>query len=296
MYNHYLKLFITTADAGSFSKAAAKLFISPNAVIKQINNYEDHLGFALFQRSNRGIELTEEGKIIYSEGKKMIRRSDSILSEIRSTRAGSRGVVRIGSSFLYPAGSIFELWAIIRHKHPEISLRNVPFIDSTEHYFDPDDPVWESVDVVMAHFVTEEGTEGISRLKIEDHPVCIGMSSRHPLSKKGRLQVEDLNGESILIVSEGISCFIDRAREEMIKRCPDARLIDSPAYDIDTFNRCVENQYMMLSVLDWKDLHPSIVNVPVDWKHSIPTGLVWRTGSMSPAVKTFVQEIRSLMA
>ena len=100
MYTHYLKLFITTADAGSFSKAAAKLFISPNAVIKQINNYEDHLGFALFQRSPRGIELTEEGKIIYSEGKKMIRRSDSILSEIRSTRAGSRGVVRIGSSFL----------------------------------------------------------------------------------------------------------------------------------------------------------------------------------------------------
>ena len=60
MYNRYLKVFISVADCGSFSKAAEEMYISPNAVIKQINKYEEHLGFALFQRSHRGMMYTRD--------------------------------------------------------------------------------------------------------------------------------------------------------------------------------------------------------------------------------------------
>lgn len=48
MYNHFLDTFIKVADAGSFNKAAEELFISPNAIMKQINLLEDNLGFELF--------------------------------------------------------------------------------------------------------------------------------------------------------------------------------------------------------------------------------------------------------
>ena len=44
MYNHQLDTFIVVADSGSFNKAAEALFISPPAVIKQINLLEDSLG------------------------------------------------------------------------------------------------------------------------------------------------------------------------------------------------------------------------------------------------------------
>ena len=91
MYNRYLKVFISVADCGSFSKASEAMYISPNAVKKQINKYEEHLGFALFQRSHRGISLTEEGKIIYSEGKKIIKRTDKILKEIRDRKIRRSG-------------------------------------------------------------------------------------------------------------------------------------------------------------------------------------------------------------
>ncbi len=43
MYNHQLDTFIVVADSGSFNKAAEALFISPPAVIKQINLLEDSL-------------------------------------------------------------------------------------------------------------------------------------------------------------------------------------------------------------------------------------------------------------
>ena len=44
MYNPQLETFIRVADAGSFNKAAEESFITPTAVIKQINLLEDSLG------------------------------------------------------------------------------------------------------------------------------------------------------------------------------------------------------------------------------------------------------------
>lgn len=52
MYNHQLDTFIVVADSGSFNKAAEALFISPPAVIKQINLLEDSLGVRLFTRTS----------------------------------------------------------------------------------------------------------------------------------------------------------------------------------------------------------------------------------------------------
>ena len=59
MYNPQLETFIRVADAGSFNKAAEELFISPPAVIKQINLLEAQLGLTLFVRTHRGLKLTE---------------------------------------------------------------------------------------------------------------------------------------------------------------------------------------------------------------------------------------------
>ena len=58
MYNPQLETFIRVADAGSFNKAAEESFITPTAVIKQINLLEDSLGCKLFDRTYRGLHLT----------------------------------------------------------------------------------------------------------------------------------------------------------------------------------------------------------------------------------------------
>lgn len=62
MYNPQLDTFLCVAESGSFNKAAEKLYISPPAVIKQINLLEESLGLQLFVRTHRGLVLTEAGK------------------------------------------------------------------------------------------------------------------------------------------------------------------------------------------------------------------------------------------
>ena len=58
MYNPQIETFIHVADAGSFNKSAEELYITPTAVIKQINLLEAELDLELFIRSHRGIRLT----------------------------------------------------------------------------------------------------------------------------------------------------------------------------------------------------------------------------------------------
>lgn len=61
MYNHQLDTFIQVAEVGSFSKAAAALYITPTAVIKQMNLLEATVGVPLFVRTHRGLTLTAAG-------------------------------------------------------------------------------------------------------------------------------------------------------------------------------------------------------------------------------------------
>ena len=77
MYNPQLDTFLCVADAGSFNKAAEKLYISPPAMIKQINLLEERLGLQLFVRTHRGLHLTRAGWSLYHDTKYVI--CDSIL-------------------------------------------------------------------------------------------------------------------------------------------------------------------------------------------------------------------------
>ena len=72
MYNPQLDTFLCVADAGSFNKAAERLYISPPAVIKQINLLEESLQVQLFTRTHRGLVLTEAGKSLYQDAKYII--------------------------------------------------------------------------------------------------------------------------------------------------------------------------------------------------------------------------------
>ena len=69
MYNHALDTFVRAAELGSFSKVAEESFISPSAVIQQINHLEKDLNVSLFNRSKKGVTLTQAGQYLLLESR-----------------------------------------------------------------------------------------------------------------------------------------------------------------------------------------------------------------------------------
>lgn len=55
MFDGRMETFIKVAECGSFTKAADDLYITPTAVMKQINALEKELEVTLFDRTNRGL-------------------------------------------------------------------------------------------------------------------------------------------------------------------------------------------------------------------------------------------------
>ena len=46
-------------------------------------------------------------------------------------------------------------------------------------------------------------------------------------------------------------------------------------YDIEVFNQCEQSQNLMVTIECWKDVHPALVTLPVDWDHPIPYGILY---------------------
>ena len=59
------RVFYTVANTGNISKAAARLYISQPAISKSIRKLEENLEVSLFSRNSRGVQLTEEGELLY---------------------------------------------------------------------------------------------------------------------------------------------------------------------------------------------------------------------------------------
>ncbi len=62
---NFYRIFFYTAKEGNISRAADRLFISQPAVSKSISLLEKELNCTLFNRSSRGVKLTEEGELLY---------------------------------------------------------------------------------------------------------------------------------------------------------------------------------------------------------------------------------------
>lgn len=69
--------------------------------------------------------------------------------------------------------------------------------------------------------------------------------------------------------------FWHNNRAEILKH-PQIHIADAPQfYDIEVFNQCEQSQNLMVTIECWKDVHPALVTLPVDWDHPIPYGILY---------------------
>ena len=90
--------FLRVCELHSFTKAAEDLYISQPALSRRILALEDELGVKLLDRANGGLQLTEGGKLFYSDAKKLINVEAALKQKMEKHRDGFYGEVRIGYS------------------------------------------------------------------------------------------------------------------------------------------------------------------------------------------------------
>lgn len=79
-----LRYVIGIAEAGSFNKAAEKLYISQPSLTSTIHDLEDELGIIIFNRSGRGVTLTQDGEEFLSSAKQLFLNYENIMERYKN--------------------------------------------------------------------------------------------------------------------------------------------------------------------------------------------------------------------
>ncbi len=197
MYNPQLDTFISVVEAGSFNKAAERLFISPPAVIKQVNLLEENLDLPLFIRTHRGLQLTQAGKSLYQDAKYIIQYCKDSVTRAKNAMEETDHIIRIGTSIMTPAQFLVDLWPKIRETCPNVKFQLVPYENTPENAREILGNMGQTIDVVAGVFdETMLNLRRCAGLELTKEPICVAVSIHHPLAQKERLTVQDLYGES----------------------------------------------------------------------------------------------------
>lgn len=295
MYNPQLETFLRVADAGSFNKAAEEIFITPTAIIKQINLLEASLDVKLFERTHRGLILTKAGKSLYQDTKYIIQYCRESVVRAKNAMQEDTNVIRIGTSPMTPAQLLMQFWPKIQEQCPGMKFQVIPYENTPENAREILANLGKNIDVIGGIFDdTMLDLRRCAGLELSRETFCCAVSIHHRLAVKDKLQIQDLYGENLLLMHRGWSGYVDRLRDDIWQNHGQIHIVDFDFYNMDIFNRCENSYDVLLAIPGWANVHPLLKVIPVEWEHSIPYGLL-HSPQPSEIVKRFLAATQSIV-
>jgi LysR family hydrogen peroxide-inducible transcriptional activator len=199
-----LRYLVALADARHFGRAAEKSHVSQPTLSAQIKKLEDYLGVKLVERQPRKVALTEVGERIVERARRILRDSDEMVELARQSHDPLAGKLRVA---LIPTIGPYLLPTVapkIRRALPKLQLLLYEYQTETllERLRDGD------LDLGILALGVE--TEEFESRALFDEPFTVALPASHPLAKKSSLKVEDLSGETLLLLEDG-HCLRDQA-------------------------------------------------------------------------------------
>ena len=117
------RVFYTVAKCGSLTKAAEELYISQPAVSQAIKQLETQLGGKLFNRTHKGMELSDTGgKQIFSTVEQALKLFDDAESKYAELKDTATGIVRICASDTVATHFLLPYIKEYHEKYPDVNL------------------------------------------------------------------------------------------------------------------------------------------------------------------------------
>lgn len=116
------KVFYIVAKNKHMTKASEELHISQPAISQSIKKLEDQLGGTLFLRSNKGMELTEEGKMFYEYVKGALELINDAENEFTSFKDLTKGEIKIDCSTTLTKLILMNALKEFHKEYPNINI------------------------------------------------------------------------------------------------------------------------------------------------------------------------------
>lgn len=193
-----IKYFFSVAELGNITKAADLLYTSQPTVSRQILILERELGYSLFDRDSKPLELTKAGKIFYDGMKEAVSRIDDTVDIAKNVAEENNNSLSIAfQSGYYSEYFLLPILDCFRKVYPNIKIRydklmSIEMMNGLKN---------ESIDICIGRAFKHWIEAGFDVQELKKIDTQIVMSDRHRLADKESLDYDDLEGETFYLTS-----------------------------------------------------------------------------------------------
>lgn len=280
MYNSELDTFLAVAAAGSFSKAAKKLYISTPAVVQQMNLLEKRLNVQLFVRNTHGVTLTPAGIEFIQWSRQIIFDCQQAEKELGKYQQK----IVFASGYLNGQTLSGRLIPQFQKNHPKAQIS---FREINDYQQIP-----AEVDILeMAYAKKPLSEHEFSFISIVSSPLRVALPASHLLAKKKQLSLQDLAAQDLEIVAPSIAGSEDAMLSKLLNVRPAVKLHYYSVFNKAMVNQAQLTKHLLLIPEAYSELcHPYIVK-PVSWSFATSYGFYCRK-PVSKLVQEFIDLVQ----
>jgi DNA-binding transcriptional LysR family regulator len=189
----HLRYFVTLAEELHFGRAAERLHIAQPPLSQQIRQLENELGFELFHRTKRKVELSEAGEAFLVEVQQIFRQLEQAIFLGRQVSRGEIGQLVIGFVSSAAYNILPDILRIFRNSFTNVSLEL--------HELTTDEQLrWLESGRIDVGFVRPPVDENTYESKIVfRESLAIALPENHPLANQDKISLQSLKNESFIL-------------------------------------------------------------------------------------------------
>ena len=188
----HLRYFVAVAEELHFGRAAQRLHLAQPPLSQQIRKLEEILGYPLFERTSRSVNLTAAGQVFLERAQRTLRNVNRDIDEARSIGRGEVGSLHIGfvgSAMLTTLPAIFrryrEAYPLVRlHLHESFTSKVIEGLQNG------------TLDAGLLRDGDPGNLDsGLTAATIYSEPFVAVLPSNHRLANRKAINPSDLRGE-----------------------------------------------------------------------------------------------------
>jgi len=199
-----LRYLVAVADTRHFGRAAERCFVSQPTLSTQLKKLEEYLGVQLIERQPKRVALTAAGEEIVARARRILEASDEVIALARAHRDPLAGTLRIA---MLPTIGPYLLPRVAREigkALPRLDLRLYEYTTAAML------AKLRAGEIDLGILALPVDLDGLEARELYDETFMVAVPATHPLAKRPTIRVQDLQGETLLLLEDG-HCLRDQA-------------------------------------------------------------------------------------
>src|SRR5215470_9867797 len=203
---HQLRIFHAVAEHGSYSRAAAALYLSQPGVSLQVKALEKSIGLPLFEKVGRTLHLTEAGRELLTYSERIFALLDETRLVMEELGGGRRGTVKVAASTTAGIYIVPPALGAFHREYPGVKLT----LDVLNRLTVQKRLLDNEVDMAVMGLI--EDAHDLEVAEFVPNELVVIASPRHPLARHKNIPVQELASETFLLREAGSGTRIDTQR------------------------------------------------------------------------------------